>query len=251
MAEKRGGLLVIPGSRATVTVPDNRAGGGGTPRELSGIGTIQFEPGTDGSTTINALEGSSVVTTSGDIGEISVTVNSYVPALLGWEVVREAYEGKASLDVQIKTRVESVKVGASTDTFQLPKADIDGLGSDKIIVGPTFAGIFPAEFSKGLYQRGQAIHVGSRLFIIQSISDDATPVVMVSKPDLSALDGTADEVASATKFDVIRPSLTWNVPCNVTKLVGFEVGAEEGSVVSGTATFAPTVRVGKPTLSAT
>lgn len=149
----------------------------------------------------------------------------YQPAHAAWKAMREASVGGKVLQFRMTTQEESL--------FAIDKAaHTVALATTGVV---TLAGAVKPDFTEAQYGVGQVIKVGGDNYVIDSISDDATPEVKVKPAPKTA-------VAAATDYEIVLPSLRRG-PFGATVRIADNVSLESEGDMTTTLTLAPRGRL--------
>ena len=227
MAEKRGTLAVISGTRTVVEMSAN----GTDWTEIPGLDNVDAPSGTRESTTINAFEGKRTITGDSDVPNITlnvVAVSPHMPVML--DIVK-AFNENTNRHWRITTREDVLFQGSATNTAAIA---ITGV--------VTFAGTKP-DFNDE-YARGEVIVIGGTAYPIVSIDQsNATPpvaTVTVAKPSAAV---------TAATYKIVIPSLRYGPFIGkVTEGGSFTLGQDSGTPLSSSIVITPTTTVNQPTI---
>ena len=154
----------------------------------------------------------------------SIELNAtYSPAHAAWKAMRAASIKGTLLDFQLTTKEETMKsITGSANTVAIALTGV-----------VTFAGaIKPAVKLLG---PGMVIKVGSSKYVIDSISDAATPVVMVKPAPSTA-------VAATATYSIVLPSMRRG-PFDARVRLAGNVSLESEGDMTTTLTLAPRVQL--------
>ena len=143
------------------------------------------------------------------VPSFSAAIPSYTPQLQAFKDIKKAIDDGDSLTWRLTTKKDTIFTNADT-------GDTVAIATTGIV---TYAGTAP-DFSGSLFGEGMVIKVGGANYVIDSISDDTPPVVMV-RPAPSAA------VAAAQPFMIDTPSLRLGpFTAKVRSPLGFDLPAE-------------------------
>ena len=165
---------------------------------------------------------SGVAKRSGHLRVPSIEMNAvYSPAHAAWRALRT---------VSLKGTLLQFRLTTKKETFE----SISGSGNTVAIAVTgvvTFAGTLRPNFAEGVIGPGQVIEANSENYVIDSISDAATPVVTVKPAPDSA-------VTAKTPYAIVLPSLRRGPFRATIRVLGNSSLESEGDM-STTVTLAP------------
>ena len=149
---------------------------------------------------------------------------AYSPVHAAWKAIRKASIDGTLLQFRFTTKKKPqfTAIGAA-NTVAIAYTGV-----------VTFAGTMKPDVAGGLIGLGQVIEIGSDAYVIDSISDAATPVVTVKPAPATAVTATAS-------YKIVLPSLRRRFSATV-RLAG-NVSLESEGDMSTTLTLAPRVQL--------
>ncbi len=169
---------------------------------------------------------SGVAKRSGHLRVPSIELQAvYQPAHAAWKAMREAAIDGKVLQFRMTTKEETF--------FAIDKTGHTVAIATTGVV--TLAGAVKPDFTEAQYGVGQVIKVGGDNYVIDSISDDATPEVKVKPAPKTA-------AAAATNYKIVLPSLQRG-PFGATVRLADNVSLESEGDMTTTLTLAPRGRL--------
>lgn len=145
----------------------------------------------------------------------------YAPAHAAWKAIRVASIKGTLLRFRLTTLEETIEsIKGSGNTVAIPTTGV-----------VAFAGTVKPNFKEGLIGPGQVIKAGSAKYVIDSLSDDDSPVVTVKPAPETAVSATAE-------YSIVLPSLRRG-PFGATVRLADRVSLESESDMTTTLTLAP------------
>jgi len=207
--DRRGQLAGTTGAATRVYYND-----GGTFYELQGIGQMEIGVGQAQSNTYPAFEGSFSNVGAEEIGQVTFEIASYQPNHPSWKWMEA--QRAAGNDVQLRAETPEQVI------FTASKKAMIAIASETGAV--TFSGTESGSKAEDLdtVARGHVFKIGSNLYTIRSISDDATPKFVCEAP--------AANVVAAT-YSVLQPILQWRITGGIATSGGATL-AQDAAVTS-------------------
>ena len=223
MAEKRGGLSVVPGLRTILEVQLE-----GAWYEVDGVGSMSYTAGARGEAQVQAFQGSRALL--GDIPATSVSfpIIAYLPNDWVWGEIYAGYLVNSNFRWQVTTPED--KLFPSGDTAVSPAGVTVAIEADNGEVTPAGAG---ADFGGADIQRNAVIRIAGANYTIRSIDVDAAGVATASvfpHPDMDV----------AGVYSVVLPSIRVGpFSARVRSTNSMEIGSDEGSVLASSLEILP------------
>ena len=263
MAQKRGGLTVLPGLRGVLSVATD----GVNFVEIAGGSSMAHTPGSREASTVPAFEGVASVLGTQTIEPVTFELSSFLPQTDAMRKVAAAFDGNDIATFRFDT-AQSRVVGAR-DTAAVGGVAFTAATTPGPVGGAAVSGTasdVTTPFTDNTVERGMVFAVDKPaagvafglddIYIIEGIDVNAagtltafapataTGGITVTKADVS----NVATVVAAT-FEVYVPSIRIQFAARVENLPGFNIGAGADEPLSGTLTVRPTSPIGLPTLN--
>ena len=236
MAEKRGGLVGRIGRRTTVEISAD----GSTYKELPGVSAISIAQGEASSSTTPAFEGEATVVGAAEVGDVTLTISSYIPNHPAWKLVNDARDNGTNLSVRVTTPEKTIfDAGTNSDTVDVTTAGAVTLN--------TTANKQHADFKSPSIQRGHVMVIDPNANT--PIKATIESITLDTSGDLDDVTVDADAIATAVDdktYKITEPALRWSFSAGVKNPGGTEIGSE--SPVSSSVVMTPTAAVGLPSI---
>lgn len=207
---------------ATIEVSDDNS----TWHEVPGVSTISKSGGDGSQTALEALDGSSQVSTKPGAPQFAVNLVTFIPHHQSMEIIEDAAEGGTDIHYRITTQEEVV--------VQAAAANVGGGGVAIADTGVcTFTGTVTPDFTKPELNVGLIIKIGNTSYVVDQIADDGT-VTVDPKPDPAQANAV---------YQIIIPRLRETGRGQISAAPNYEAGV--GAAIGGSFTIAAAAR-GRP-----
>ena len=258
MQSYTGSIATLPSSGLAIAVGQNEV-------RVPGAGSLSATASTKQTTTIDAFEGSAVVTSPGEPGSVSIEVPAYLPNHPAFEILEAARKADTVIPIKIRNKgqvlfgdlstsgeIHSYDAAGTVEAAVAIAATKDATGAfdpDDYFAAATFTGSLVGQgksldLNAGQVNRGDIIRYATGAGAAGKQVADTDKITVIGDIGNAVYSKVAVPVpaaaVAATNFVILRPSFSFAFSARVTSLSpipSFSAGA--GNVASANIELAP------------